>query len=67
MSNPLILGPDGRRLARDVVAEAVQTSAQPCPVCQSGKDKRAASAGFGAPHPVCTKCGHEWPEEEWHG
>ena len=36
-----------------------------CPRCGAGVDQRRASAGFGAPHPVCGRCGHEWFEEEW--
>lgn len=31
-----------------------------CPRCGAGPEKRTASAGFGEPHPVCTKCGHEF-------
>lgn len=38
---------------------------EPCPKCGSGK--RVASGGFGAPHPVCPDCGHEWRDEVWRG
>lgn len=53
--------------------EIVLTDAKPlkrderCPGCGAGKDKRVASGGFGAAHPVCQLCGHEWTDEVWRG
>lgn len=38
-----------------------------CPRCQAGPERRVASAGFGDPHPVCSKCGFEFDGERWHG
>lgn len=32
-----------------------------------GPEYRVKSSGFGVPHPVCSKCGYEWPDEEWRG
>lgn len=34
--------------------------------CGAGKDKRVANAGWGPRWPVCSVCGHEWKDEEWH-
>ena len=31
-----------------------------CPGCGSPPDKRMLSAGFGQPHDVCIRCGHEF-------
>lgn len=31
-----------------------------CPRCGAGPEARVASAGFGEPHPVCSKCGYEF-------
>ena len=59
-ASPPILDAHGRP-ARAGVSRA-------CPRCQG--NKRVASAGFGAAHPVCPRCGYEWlgetfePEEE---
>jgi len=36
-----------------------------CPRCGAGRDVRVPSAGFGAPHPVCSQCGYEWIGEPW--
>lgn len=33
-----------------------------CPQCGAGKDRRQVSAGFGQPHDVCSKCGHDFEE-----
>jgi len=49
---PKLVGPNGR----PVSTEAPYT----CPRCGAGKKMRAASAGFGTPHPVCTSCGYEF-------
>ena len=54
-TTPQILDPSGRP-ARHAPGHA-------CPRC--GNKKRVASAGFGQPHPVCGRCGHEWPDEPW--
>ena len=35
-----------------------------CPECRSGADRRVPSAGFGLPHDVCSRCGHEFSLEE---
>jgi uncharacterized protein (DUF983 family) len=52
---PLIVDPNGKpaRAAADVS----------CPRCGAGTDQRVPSAGFGEPHPVCRRCGHEWEGE----
>jgi hypothetical protein len=55
--NPLpLVGPNGQP-ARP------STAPRPCPRCGAGPDRRVASSGFGVPHPVCARCGHEWPDE----
>ena len=33
-----------------------------CPKCKAGPERRRLSAGFGEPHDVCGKCGHEFEE-----
>ena len=38
-----------------------------CPSCGAWPDQRVASAGFGDPHPVCRKCGHEFHGERFDG
>ena len=63
-----IVAPDGSP-ARAAVEEA-PTSKDPCPGregvgCGSDKTKRGKSGGFGAPHVICTECGHEWLEEKF--
>lgn len=35
-----------------------------CPRCGASEDMRVKSAGFGVPHDVCRKCGHEWSVED---
>jgi uncharacterized protein (DUF983 family) len=56
MSEPSkILGPDGKRPARAAVSDD-------CPKCQAGPEKRVLSGGFGEPHDVCSKCGHDFQE-----
>ena len=50
---PKILGPDGK---------AARKANEACPRCGAGRNKREASAGFGAPHDVCSQCGYEWEE-----
>lgn len=47
------------RLARE--------DAKRCPRCGAGPEKRVASAGFGDPHPVCSRCGFEWLGERMEG
>jgi rubredoxin len=54
---PLIVSTEPKPLPRSVL----------CPGCGSGKDKREASGGFGALHPICSKCGHEFIGEKWNG
>ena len=44
---------------------ARQAASKVCPQCGAGPDLRVPSAGFGVPHPVCGRCGHEWPAERW--
>ncbi len=41
--------------------------ARRCPRCGTGSERRVASAGFGLPHPVCGRCGHEFLGEAWEG
>ena len=33
-----------------------------CPNCRAKRDKRVRSSGFGQPHDVCGKCGHDFEE-----
>jgi uncharacterized protein (DUF983 family) len=49
---PQIVDPTGK--------PARKASDTACPKCGAGKDKRVASSGFGEPHPVCSRCGHEF-------
>ena len=58
MSTPAIVGTDGRPLRRP------QANTDACPECRAGKDQRVPSCGFGTPHEVCQKCGHEFKETE---
>ena len=58
MSAPALLDATGRPLRRH------QANPDACPGCGAGKDRRVLSAGFGTPHEVCEKCGHEWKEPE---
>lgn len=53
---PVIVAPDGRP-ARTVAG------AGPCPRCGAGPERRVPSGGFGDPHPVCAKCGHDFHGE----
>jgi len=34
----------------------------PNPACRAEKDQRVPSCGFGVPHDVCGRCGHEFLE-----
>ena len=45
----------------------MRTEARNCPRCGAGGTRRVASAGFGSPHPVCGRCGHEFISEAWEG
>jgi len=36
-----------------------------CPRCGADPEARVASGGFGAPHPVCSRCGYEFHGESW--
>lgn len=56
---PEIVGPDSR--------PARQVRSLACPRCASGVDRRVKSSGFGEPHDVCGKCGHEWSVEDSRG
>lgn len=38
-----------------------------CPTCHSDESARVLSGGFGDPHEVCGKCGHEFPAEDARG
>lgn len=51
MDESTILAPDGT---------LAKKASKACPRCGSGPERRVPSAGFGVPHPVCTKCGHEF-------
>lgn len=31
-----------------------------CPQCKAGPERRGPSAGFGKPHLICLKCGHDF-------
>jgi hypothetical protein len=55
VSEPQILGLNGQPL---------QSRAKPtrCPTCGASADKRVLSGGFGEPHDVCARCGHEFDE-----
>ena len=44
---------------------AVPAGEEPCPRCAAGLERRGPSGGFGAPHPVCFNCGHEWHGVVW--
>lgn len=46
---------------------ARRTEPARCPACGAGPEKRVASAGFGVAHPVCGRCGCEFPAERWDG
>lgn len=55
MSEPQgLLGPDGQ--------PARVAKGSRCPVCGASEDRRVVSAGFGAPHDVCSVCGHDFEE-----
>lgn len=58
---PLILDAHGRPARRPTV------ESKDCPRCGAGPEKRVASGGFGAAHPVCGSCGFEWLDEVWRG
>lgn len=34
-----------------------------CPVCRAPEEDRVPSAGFGRPHLVCKRCGHQFTGE----
>ena len=61
--------------ARDQAAVLLDPAGRParsprtalCPRCGAGPDQRVASSGFGDPHPVCRRCGHEWTGERFDG
>ena len=53
MTAPVILTPQG---------QPARTVASTCPRCGASKDARVASSGFGQPHDVCSKCGHDFEE-----
>lgn len=52
---PTIVDPTGRR-ARD-------PESRRCPTCGAGPEQRVSSSGFGQPHDVCRRCGHEFAED----
>lgn len=60
MNNTHVLVDPSGRPARKAVDET-------CPRCGASPEVRVASSGFGVPHPVCTVCGHEWPDEVFRG
>ena len=47
----------------DAGGRPLRQRSESCPDCGAGKDKRVPSAGFGDPHPVCGRCGHEFQGE----
>lgn len=49
---PGLVDASGRPLGRQV--------REPCPRCGASPDRRVPSAGFGAPHDCCGRCGFEW-------
>lgn len=57
----VIVTPQGRP-----AREALKKSDR-CPGsgCGKGPEKRVASGGFGARHPVCSNCGYEFTDEVW--
>lgn len=38
-----------------------------CPNCGADKTKRGPKGGFGAPEPICLKCGYVWVGEVFRG
>jgi hypothetical protein len=55
---PILVDPFGRPVTeKDLGAGA-------CPGCGSSPDDRVASGGFGTPHEVCKRCGHEFYGQE---
>lgn len=54
-----LVDPQGRAASRRRAEDKT------CPGCGAGSEKRVPSGGFGARHPVCGRCGHEWTEETW--
>jgi len=54
-----ILAPNGK--------PARTKASEHCPRCGAKPEKRVASSGFGAAHPVCGSCGHEFVDEVWCG
>jgi len=47
---PVIVDPRGRPVKVD----------KRCPGCSAAPDLRVPSCGFGSPHSVCSRCGHEF-------
>lgn len=56
-----LVDPHGKPTARR------KDEAKRCPRCAAGSEKRVASGGFGEPHPVCSRCGHDFVGERWNG
>ena len=56
-----LLDPQGRPAAVRKAAD------KRCPRCGAGPERRVSSSGFGEPHPVCGRCGHEWTGEQFNG
>jgi uncharacterized protein (DUF983 family) len=56
-ATPTLLDPDGRPIDR----RRMEASSK-CPRCFADRERRVLSGGFGEPHDVCGKCGHDFPE-----
>lgn len=62
---PPAAAPPRRRRRNPVPADAPPAGTPhpaACPDCGAGPDQWQKSAGFGAPHDVCLRCGHEFRE-----
>lgn len=53
---------DPADLIVDASGKTRKTRDTSCPRCGAGKERRTLSAGFGSPHDVCGRCGHDFQE-----
>ena len=68
--DPVILAPDGRTPAADLVPRRDPPGM--CPgtlpngrACRALKARRGPANGFGIKRPVCRDCGHVFEDEVW--